>query len=99
MVLQRSWSSAQGMGGLHSDHQRAHQDRPLARESSQEELLGVWSACTQVQNGEVLFDSKLIFATGNIFQDNEFELVFVIGYQKMLPLNYLDKLLDEIQLR
>jgi len=33
------------------------------------------------------------------FQDNEFELVFVIGYQKMLPLNYLDKLLDEIQLR
>merc|ERR1719392_265302 len=31
--------------------------------------------------------------------DNEFELVFVIGYQKMLPLNYLDKLLDEIQLR
>ena len=32
-------------------------------------------------------------------QDNEFELVFVIAYQKMLPLLYLDKLLDEIQLR
>lgn len=31
--------------------------------------------------------------------DNEFELVFVVGYQKMLPLLYLDKLLDEIQLR
>jgi len=31
--------------------------------------------------------------------DNEFELVFVIAYQKMLPLLYLDKLLDEIQLR
>ena len=31
--------------------------------------------------------------------DNEFELVFVAGYQKMLPLSYLDKLLDEIQLR
>lgn len=31
--------------------------------------------------------------------DNEFELVFVIGYQKMLNLTYLDKLLDEIQLR
>ena len=31
--------------------------------------------------------------------DNEFELVFVVGYQKSLPLNYLDKLLDEIQLR
>ena len=32
-------------------------------------------------------------------QDNEFELVFVIAYQKMLSLHYLDKLLDEIQLR
>jgi len=31
--------------------------------------------------------------------DNEFDLVFVIGYQKMLNLTYLDKLLDEIQLR
>jgi len=31
--------------------------------------------------------------------DNEFELVFVIAYQKMLNLHYLDKLLDEIQLR
>jgi len=31
--------------------------------------------------------------------DNEFELVFVAGYQKMLPLLYLDKLLGEIQLR
>ena len=25
------------------------------------------------------------------FQDNEFELVFVLGYQKMLALAYLDK--------
>ena len=31
--------------------------------------------------------------------DNEFELVFVIAYQKMFTLLYLDKLLDEIQLR
>jgi len=31
--------------------------------------------------------------------ENEFELVFVIAYQKMLNLHYLDKLLDEIQLR
>lgn len=31
--------------------------------------------------------------------DNEFELVFVLAYQKMLSLHYLDKLLDEIQLR
>ncbi len=31
--------------------------------------------------------------------DNEFELVFVVGYQKSLPLLYLDKLLDEIRLK
>lgn len=31
--------------------------------------------------------------------DNEFELVFVAAYQKMLPLSYMDKLLDEIHLR
>lgn len=31
--------------------------------------------------------------------DNEFELVFVLGYQKMLTMTYLDKLLDEIHLR
>merc|ERR1712179_262894 len=29
--------------------------------------------------------------------DNEFELVFIAAFQKMLPLLYLDKLLDEIQ--
>ena len=27
-------------------------------------------------------------------QDNEFELVFVLGYQKMLALAYLDKVLS-----
>jgi len=31
--------------------------------------------------------------------DNEFELVFVVAYQKSLPLLYLDKLLDELQIR
>lgn len=30
--------------------------------------------------------------------NNEFELVFVVGYQKMLSLSYIDKFLDEIQL-
>jgi len=30
--------------------------------------------------------------------DNEFELVFVVGYQKMLSLSYIDKFLDDIQL-
>lgn len=30
--------------------------------------------------------------------DNEFELVFVVGYQKFLQLSYIDKFLDDIQL-
>lgn len=30
--------------------------------------------------------------------DNEFELVFVVAYQKILQLSYVDKLLDDIQL-
>ena len=30
--------------------------------------------------------------------DNEFQLVFVIGYQKMLSLSYVDKFLEQIQL-
>lgn len=30
--------------------------------------------------------------------DNEFELVYVVGYQKMLSLSYIDKFLDDIQL-
>lgn len=30
--------------------------------------------------------------------NNEFDLVFVVGYQKMLTLSYIDKFLDDIQL-
>ncbi|RWS11768.1 signal recognition particle receptor subunit alpha-like protein [Dinothrombium tinctorium] len=30
--------------------------------------------------------------------DNEWELVFVVGYQKMLSLSYVDKFLDDVQL-
>uniref|UniRef100_A0A8C6STG2 SRP receptor subunit alpha n=1 Tax=Neogobius melanostomus TaxID=47308 RepID=A0A8C6STG2_9GOBI len=30
--------------------------------------------------------------------DNEFELVFVVGFQKILTLTYVDKFLDEVQL-
>ena len=29
--------------------------------------------------------------------DNEFELVFVVGYQKILQLSYVDKFLNDIQ--
>lgn len=32
------------------------------------------------------------------FLDNEFDLVFVVGYQKMLSLSYVDKFLDDVQL-
>ncbi|XP_062408110.1 signal recognition particle receptor subunit alpha isoform X2 [Sardina pilchardus] len=31
--------------------------------------------------------------------DNEFELVFVVGFQKILVLTYVDKLIDDIQLQ
>ena len=48
-------------------------------------------------------DNKKVFEQGSLAlkygQDNEFELVFVVGYQKMLPLSYLDKLLDDVQKR
>lgn len=30
--------------------------------------------------------------------DNEFELIFVVGYQKFLQLSYVDKFLDDVQL-
>jgi signal recognition particle receptor subunit alpha len=30
--------------------------------------------------------------------DNEFELVFVVAYQRILQLSYVDKFLDDIQL-
>jgi len=29
-------------------------------------------------------------------QDNEFELIFVVGYQKILTLSYVDKLIDDV---
>eukprot|EP00088_Acartia_fossae_P032063 TRINITY_DN3287_c0_g1_i1.p1 TRINITY_DN3287_c0_g1~~TRINITY_DN3287_c0_g1_i1.p1 ORF type:complete len:647 (-),score=238.60 TRINITY_DN3287_c0_g1_i1:552-2492(-) len=42
------------------------------------------------ENGQLALKYKL---------DNEFELVFVVAYQKMLPLLFLDRLLDELQIR
>ena len=48
-------------------------------------------------------DQKNVFEQGLLALkyklDNKFELVFVVGYQKNLKLNYLDKLLDDIQMR
>ena len=88
------------MGGLHSHSEWADQVGVAAGESCEEELLGVWSTGSQVQDGELKWQTQYISTFKNIiYQDNEFELVFVIAYQKMLPLLYLDKLLDEIQLR
>lgn len=31
--------------------------------------------------------------------DNEFELVFVVAYQKILQLSYVDKFLDDVHLQ
>ena len=48
-------------------------------------------------------DGENVFEQGSLALkyklDNKFDLVFVVGYQKILPLNYLNKLMDEIQLR
>ena len=98
MVLQRSWSPSEGVGSLHPDSQRVDQVCAAAREGRQEELLGTWTVGSQIQNGGVLDFIVSLFHSYSP-QDNEFELVFVIAYQKMFTLMYLDKLLDEIQLR
>ena len=42
----------------------------------------------QFEHGSLMLQYKL---------DNEFELVFVAGYQKILKLSYVDKFLDDIQ--
>ena len=50
----------------------------------------------------ILEDRMETFSTDSVALqyrlDNEFELVFVVGYQKMLTLSYVDKFLDQIQL-
>ena len=78
--------------------------RAVTRESWQSKLLGETrrTAGSQVQAGwstiDNIFDNQIqkslevyILLTP---QDNEFELVFVLGYQKMLALAYLDKVLS-----
>ena len=48
-------------------------------------------------------DDENVFEQGSLALkyklDNKFDLVFIVGYQKILPLNYLDKFLNEIRLR
>ena len=56
-----------------------------------------WSVdiITQFQNtNKYLRGLCLVWFIFHRFQDNEFELVFVLGYQKMLALAYLDKVHD-----
>ena len=76
--------------------------RAVTRESWQSKLLGETrrTAGSQVQAGwtiAIIFDNpiqKPLQAYVHLTpQDNEFELVFVLGYQKMLALAYLDKVL------
>ena len=77
--------------------------RAVTRESWQSKLLGETrrTAGSQVQAGwstiEKIFDNSiqkpLEVNVHSTPQDNEFELVFVLGYQKMLALAYLDKVL------
>ena len=79
--------------------------RAVTRESWQSKLLGETrrAAGSQVQAGwstiDYIFDNQIqkkpLEANVHLTpQDNEFELVFVLGYQKMLALAYLDKVLS-----
>ena len=81
--------------------------RPAARESRPGKLLGEAGRSTgsqvqagrstQIQNTNTNTKYKIQTQIPNtvvnylVIQDNEFELVFVLGYQKMLALAYLDK--------
>ena len=59
--------------------------------------------CVCVSLPQEMTSKKSVYESGSLALryklDNEFELVFIAAYQKVLPLFYLDKLLDEIQLR
>ena len=71
--------------------------RPAARESRPGKLLGEAGRSTgsQVQAGRSIqiqnTNEPNTVINYLVIQDNEFELVFVLGYQKMLALAYLDK--------
>jgi len=52
------------------------------------------SVILQERSGQHIYEAhKLYFKL-----DNEFELIFVVGYQKMLQLSYIDKLLEQVML-
>ncbi|GAU96860.1 hypothetical protein RvY_08236 [Ramazzottius varieornatus] len=55
------------------------------------------SVLLEEKGGKQMFQDKNLQLQYKL--DNEFDLVFVVGYQKFLQLNYVDKFLTEIQLR
>lgn len=62
-----------------------------------------WSSCiNRIIRNVILEDRVDKFQVDTLLLqyclDNEFELVFVVGYQKMLSLSYIDKFLDDVQL-
>ena len=86
------------MGKIHTRRQLFHQNGAFAGMSYFiSSAVSSFLKCTQEKTGGNVFESGSLALKYKL--DNEFELVFVLGYQKDLPLQYLDKLLDEIQLR
>ncbi|XP_034768662.2 signal recognition particle receptor subunit alpha-like isoform X2 [Acipenser ruthenus] len=55
------------------------------------------SVILQERSGSNLFTHDALSLKYKL--DNEFELVFVVGFQKILTLTYVDKFLDDVQLR
>ncbi|XP_057695009.1 signal recognition particle receptor subunit alpha [Corythoichthys intestinalis] len=54
------------------------------------------SVILQERSGNNLFTHEALNLKYKL--DNEFELIFVVGFQKILTLTYVDKLIDDIQL-
>ncbi|OXA42638.1 signal recognition particle receptor subunit alpha homolog [Folsomia candida] len=54
------------------------------------------SVILQERGGDGRFEHEQLMLQFKL--DNEFDLVFVVGYQKVLKLNYVDKFLDDIHL-
>lgn len=52
--------------------------------------------CFQERTGNNSFDHNSLTLKYKL--DNEFELVFVVAYQKILQLSYVDKFLDDVHL-
>lgn len=58
--------------------------------------MNCWFSILQERTGDGKFEHDSLMLQYKL--DNEFELVFVAGYQKVLQLSYVDKFLDDMQL-